>query len=92
MNYSDHTEYWHLYPCKGIYLIYLVRYIWLIMEESGVFFVLRVFVGLKRIIEAIFYCVCNNIISLSQFTLLNTGLSRKLFSEILLTVGEIAFQ
>ena len=30
---------------------YLVWCLWLIMEENGVIFVLRVFVGLKRIIE-----------------------------------------
>ena len=61
------------------------------MGESGVILLLRVFVGLIRIIQdfqiilLIFFLTALLVIEewLSLFTLLNTGLSRQFYSEML---------
>ena len=61
------------------------------MGESGVILLLRVFVGLIRvirdfqIIRLIFFLTALFVVEewLNLFTLLNTGLSRQFYSEIL---------
>ena len=61
------------------------------MGESGVILLLRVFVGLIRIIRdfqiirLIFFLTALFVVEewLSLFTLLNTGLSRQFYSEML---------
>ena len=51
MGYPGGGRFTKLVFSRGRFNRYLVLGLWLIMGESGVNFVLRVFVGLKRIIE-----------------------------------------
>ena len=56
---KDPCKYWRLCTYKYLYLVWCLR---LIMEESGAISVLRVLVGLKRIIKEVFGVVCNSIV------------------------------
>ena len=69
------------------------------MGESGVILLLRVFVGLIRIIRdfqiirLIFFLTALFVVEewLNLFTLLNTGLSRQFYSELLQKIGHNSF-
>ena len=66
------------------------------MEESGAALVLRVFVGLKRILRKVFDFVCNRIVHQRRMVKsiydIKKGLSRPFCSEMLLEIGENTYQ